>query len=86
MMHTETLIGIIASICTSAALLPQLVKLIKEKKSDDISLLMLVSLFAGLGLWVWYGILRNDLIIIFANSFSFSLNLAIAALSIRYKS
>ena len=31
------LIGIIAGICTGVSLLPQLIKIIKDKKADDIS-------------------------------------------------
>lgn len=51
-MDLVTGVGIGASILTSTSLVPQLVKLIKEKKADDVSLGMLVVLWAGLGLWM----------------------------------
>jgi len=51
-MNTETIIGIAASACTAASLIPQLAKVLKEKKAENVSLVMLVVLFVGLGLWV----------------------------------
>jgi len=84
-MNTETIIGIIASVCTAASLIPQLVKVLKEKKAGDISLVMMVILFAGLGLWVYYGILKKDLIIIISNSFSFIINLMLGIFAVKYK-
>ena len=78
-------VGIVAGIFTAVSLLPQLVKLIKSKKAEDISFFFLVILFCGLGLWVWYGFLREDIPIIATNSFSFLVNGIIIVLGIRYK-
>jgi MtN3 and saliva related transmembrane protein len=78
-------IGIAAGICTSISLVPQLVKLFKEKKAEDISLVMLCVLQFGLGVWLWYGIIKNDIPIIVTNSFSFLVTLLVIILSIRYK-
>ena len=58
-MNTETTVGVAASACTAASLLPQLTKVLKEKKAESISLGMLLVLFAGLGLWMYYGILKK---------------------------
>ena len=79
------LIGIIAGIFTGISLLPQLIKIIREKKADDISWVMLFVLLAGLACWVWYGTLKEDYPIIITNSFSFLVNLAIIFLTIRFK-
>ena len=76
-------IGIVAGICTGISLLPQLIKIVKEKKADDISYFMLFILLAGLAGWVWYGILKNDYPIIITNSFSFLVNTAIIFCTIR---
>ena len=75
-----------AGILTAVSLLPQLVKLIKSKKAEDISFFFLVILFCGLGLWIWYGFLREDIPIIATNSFSLLVNGIIIVLGIRYKS
>lgn len=82
--YTE-IVGLAAGICTSISLLPQLFKLIKHKKAEDISLFYLIILFIGLGLWIWYGVLRDDVPIIATNGFSLIINGIIIVLGIRYK-
>jgi MtN3 and saliva related transmembrane protein len=80
-----SIIGIAASAGTAISLLPQLIKLCRDKKADDLSLPMLAILFVGLSLWIWYGILKNDLIIIISNAISLSLNISIVILSLKYR-
>ena len=72
-MTMTTLIGLGASICTGISLLPQLMKIYKEKKAADISYPMLLILMMGLILWVWYGVKKEDLIIIISNAVSLSI-------------
>jgi MtN3 and saliva related transmembrane protein len=78
-------VGIAAGIFTSASLLPQLIKLLKEKKAQDISIFFLLTLLIGLALWVWYGIVKNDIPIIATNSFSIVTNLLMIFYGIKYK-
>jgi MtN3 and saliva related transmembrane protein len=78
-------VGIVAGIFTALSLLPQLIKLLREKKAEDISLFFLIVLFIGLGLWVWYGTLRNDWPIIITNCFSLIVNLLMIILGVKYK-
>lgn len=85
-MGTETIVGVIASIFTGIALLPQLIKIIKEKKSEGVSFLMLSSMFVGISLWIVYGFMKNDYIIIISNCFSLIVNISIVVLSIKFKS
>ena len=84
-MTTPTMIGIAASALTGASMLPQLVKLLKEKKAKDISLLMLIVLFAGLVGWVIYGVLKKDWIIIASNGFSLVVNIMMIFFAVKYK-
>ena len=79
------IVGLVAGICTSVSLLPQLVKLLKHKKAEDISLFYLVILFIGLGMWIWYGVLREDAPIMITNGFSLVINGIIIVLGIKYK-
>ncbi|AXY78816.1 hypothetical protein D3H65_28170 [Paraflavitalea soli] len=79
------LIGIGASIGTGISLFPQLIKVAREKKAESVSLPMLSVLFAGLVLWVIYGIMKEDWIIIISNAVSMILNACTAVLSIKYK-
>ena len=80
-----TIIGIIASIFTGISMLPQLIKILKEKKAKNISVLMLVILFLGISGWIYYGILKKDYIIIISNLFSFIVNTILMFLTIKYK-
>lgn len=82
--YTE-IVGLIAGICTSMSLLPQLIKLLKNKKAEDISLFYLLILFIGLGFWIWYGSLRNDIPILVTNGFSLVINGVIIVMGIKYK-
>jgi MtN3 and saliva related transmembrane protein len=84
-METSTYIGIAAGVCTAVSMLPQLFKIIKDKKAGDISFVMLLILLTGIGLWVYYGILRKDYPIILTNSFSLIVNTLIIIFTIRYK-
>jgi MtN3 and saliva related transmembrane protein len=79
------IIGIIAGVFTAISLLPQLIKMIKNKKAEDISIIYLLTLFCGLSLWVWYGFLREDLPIILTNLTSAALNLVTLFLGLKYK-
>lgn len=84
--HNPTeIVGLSAGICTAVSLLPQLLKLLRHKKADDISLFYLVILFVGLALWIWYGILREDIPIVVTNGFSLVINGIIIVAGIRYK-
>jgi MtN3 and saliva related transmembrane protein len=83
-MSTQ-IIGIIAGVFTSVSLLPQLIKIIKEKKAKDISYGMLIVLLIGLGCWIWYGTLREDLPIMVTNGFSFIVNSLMIIFTIKYK-
>ena len=80
-----TVIGIVASIGTGMSMLPQLTKLIKEKKAENISLYMLLVLFLGVGCWIAYGVLKKDWIIIISNSFSLFINVILTVLAVKYK-
>lgn len=85
MPDTTQWIGIAASIGTGVALLPQLIKLVREKKAENVSMGMMVTLLTGLVLWVIYGILMSDPIIIVSNAFSLVLNVFIIVLGAYYK-
>lgn len=84
-MEFTAIIGIVASACTTSCMLPQLIKIIKEKKAENISSWMLVVLLLGGLLWVWYGVNKNDLIILVANGLSVLINIALTVFTIKYK-
>jgi MtN3 and saliva related transmembrane protein len=75
-LNTTEITGVAASIFTSSTLIPQFVKIVREKNAEGTSYLMLLVLFVGLTLWVAYGVMKDDWIIIIANGFSLLVNIA----------
>ena len=73
----ENILGLVAGGITSVAMLPQLIKVLKEKDVEDLSLLMICTLIVGLSLWVWYGILKEELPIIVSNAFAVLVNICL---------
>lgn len=71
----ENILGLVAGGITSVAMLPQLIKVWKEKEVEDLSLLMILFLITGLSLWVWYGFLKDELPIILSNAFAVLVNI-----------
>lgn len=65
-------------------MLPQLIKVVKEKKVEDLSVMMLLLLIAGLTLWVVYGFIRKDPPLIYTNMFSVAVNAALVFFRLKY--
>lgn len=84
-MDNTQIIGIAAAIITGLSMLPQLVKIIREKKAANVSIGMSVLLIAGLILWIWYGIHKKDIPIIATNSFSILTNLLLIYFARKYR-
>jgi MtN3 and saliva related transmembrane protein len=79
-----TLLGLTAAALTTAANVPQVWKAWRTKQTDDLSLAMTLILATGLGLWVIYGILQSDLVIIVANAVAMVLSATLAVLKLRF--
>ncbi len=62
-----TIIGFCAAALTTFSFIPQFIKIIKTKKTEGLSLLMMLQISAGLILWIIYGLLRKDIVLITAN-------------------
>ncbi len=67
MPDSMSIFGFAAAALTSLSYIPQVQKALPRGATDDLSLKMLVALFAGLVLWIAYGALIGDLIIVAAN-------------------
>jgi MtN3 and saliva related transmembrane protein len=84
-MNQPTLIGLIASILTTLAAVPQLIKICRDKKAENISLMWVVILILGLCGWIYYGLLKKDMIIFISNTIAALINVGIAISAIKYK-
>ena len=69
--------GYIAAVLTTAAFLPQLIKTLKTKKADDVSLITLIMFIIGVLSWIIYGYKISSIPILLANLITLLLNLLI---------
>jgi MtN3 and saliva related transmembrane protein len=84
-MEFIDIVGIVAGLCTSAALFPQIIKTVKTKKTADVSIGMFIILCVGNSLWVYYGADKEEVAIISTNILSLVLNITMLALKMKYK-
>ena len=75
-MNVE-IFGYVAAILTTAAFLPQLIKTLKTKKADDVSLITLIMFIIGVLCWIIYGYKISSIPILLANLITLFLNLLI---------
>ena len=69
--------GYFAAILTTSAFLPQLLKTVKTKKADDVSLTTLIMFIIGVLSWIIYGYKISSIPILVANLITLILNLLI---------
>ena len=83
MVSAETVIGFVAAFCTAGANLPQVIKAWRTHSVRDLSLVMILMLAAGLSLWIVYGVMKRDLVIVLANVASLLLALNLLVFKLR---
>ena len=76
-------IGVLAALATTASYFPQLKKCWETGEANDLSLTMFLILTVGIGLWIVYGAMRSDWVIIIANSISLCALLGILYFKLR---
>ena len=69
--------GYFAALLTTLAFLPQLIKTLKTKKAEDVSLITLIMFLTGVLSWIIYGYKISSTPILAANIITFILNLLI---------
>ncbi len=85
-MTMADVIGYLAGSLTTIAVIPQIVKAWKTHDVDSISVVMVLILLSGLGLWVTYGALTTTWPIIITNGLSFLLYCFLLGFVIKEKS
>lgn len=66
-MDWVKILGFTAGLLTAITFLPQVVKTFKEKSAKDVSLTMFLIATANQVLWIIYGVLEKDIVIILTN-------------------
>ena len=71
------LVGSIAAFLTTVAFVPQAYKVFKTNQTKDLSLFLFLIFSLGVFMWLIYGIMKEDLPIMIANSITLFLSLYI---------
>ena len=79
-----TLIGSIAAVCSTAAFVPQVIRVWRLKRAEEISLITLLVLSIGSLVWLMYGLLISSWPVIVANGLTFALVLTILSLKVMW--
>ncbi|MFL9825845.1 SemiSWEET family sugar transporter [Rhodoplanes sp. SY1] len=81
--HLATAVGLVAAFCTTVSYVPQVRKCWQTGRTGDLSLKMFSILSAGIALWVVYGLLQGDPVIVLANSVSLAMLAIILVFKLR---
>lgn len=77
--------GFAAAICTTVSFLPQAIKTLRTRKTEDISIFMYILLTVGVSLWLVYGFFIDSIPIIAANAISLLFVFPTLIMKIRFK-
>ncbi len=83
-MNLITTLGLAAGVLTTAAFVPQVVRVWRTRCTRDLSATMLLVLAAGVALWIAYGILTASLPVVAANALTLILVVAILVAKLKY--
>lgn len=78
------IIGTVAGILVLSSFIPQLIKAYKTKKMSNVSIHLMILIASGMFLWVIYGLIRSDPVIIGTNATGFALNITLLVMKLRY--
>jgi len=79
-----TLIGSLAGACTTIAFLPQVIRVWRLKRAEEISLVTFAVFSVGLVGWLIYGLALASLPIILANGVTLVLSVTILSLKLKW--
>lgn len=82
--QVENLLGAAAALCTTLSFVPQTIKIIRERQTAGISLVMYSLFTLGILLWTIYGILIQSAPVYLANGATLCLAGTILAMKIKF--
>lgn len=77
-------VGAAAGLCSMASFPPQILKILREREADAVSLRMYLATATAFALWVAYGVLAGRWPVWASNSVNLAMALAILALKWRF--
>lgn len=85
MLDYANLLGVSAGTLTTAAFVPQALKIWRSKSAKDVSYGMFLTFSAGVLLWLLYGIAIDAAPVIITNVITLALAILIIILKIKYQ-
>ena len=83
-MEMTSLVGFAAGFLTTVAFIPQAVKIWRSKSAADVSLAAFLAFTVGVGMWLAYGILKQEPPIIVWNGVTLVIAAAILAMKAKF--
>ncbi len=83
-MNYVDILGYSAGFITTLTFLPQVLKTYKEKSARDVSLNMFIIAAVNEVMWIVYGALRNDNVIILTNAVVLAMSLTMIFFKLKY--
>lgn len=83
--HSLEILGLVAGALTTAAFVPQVVRVWRTRSTTDISLAMFLLFSLGVLLWLIYGAAIGSTPVVAANLLTFVLSLSILVAKLRFK-
>jgi MtN3 and saliva related transmembrane protein len=83
-MTGTDILGYAAGAITSLTFLPQVLKTWKEKSAKDVSLMMFIIAAINEVMWIIYGALLDNWVIILTNAIVLTMSLIMILLKLRY--
>ena len=83
-MNIVNIIGFTAAFMAAIIFLPQVIKTVKTKDTKGLSLSTFILISVSNSLWLTYGILSGDTVIILSQVFLFPMGLTILIYKIKY--
>ena len=80
-----TIIGVIAAAFTSFGFVPQVRKMWRRRSARDVSQVTFIQMMMGYCLWLTYGVIRHDVIIVAANCVALSVLMVGVLLYYRFR-
>jgi len=84
-MNPSTLLGLVAACCTTISFLPQALNTIQTKDTSGISVYMYSLFTFGTLLWLFYGLITDNMPVYIANAITLLFATIILTYKIRYK-
>jgi MtN3 and saliva related transmembrane protein len=81
-MNVVSLIGALAAIASTTSFAPQAIKIIKSRRTADLSVGMYALTVTGFALWLTYGLLNGDWVLIVPNVICLTLSAFILVMSV----